>query len=133
MYAKLKTLDVAAAGVRNNTNKFIQPFDDNTKIKPSDCPKYSHCFANICPLDSDMLCRLHLKGEAVCFYLHEYVKKGGKARLGGYISEKHLEAIEKCYPKIINRFGDIKRRLKRSVKSGCKIGKRPGKRIKAAA
>jgi len=62
-------------------------------IAPDFCPKYEKCSANICPLDRDWKLRSHLKGEPTCFYLREYVKQGGIARLRGCIPKEMLEQI----------------------------------------
>ena len=39
-----------------------------------ECPRFDKCNAPICPLDPDVLDRVHAKGEAVCHYLRLYVK-----------------------------------------------------------
>ena len=130
---KPAALSIGQTGFDHETDSKFNIDYNYHEITLEQCPRFHKCSAPICPLDTNWEQRIYLRGESVCFYLHEYVKNGGKARLGGHISEKHLEAIEKCYPKIINRFGDIKRRLKRSAKSGYRIGKQPRKRIDKAA
>ncbi len=90
-------------------------------MTPETCPKYDKCSANICPLDRDWKQRTHLKGEPVCFYLREYVKSGGKARLRGYIPREMVNRIAVALPEIKARYADIKRRLNRSAQNSPKI------------
>lgn len=87
----------------------------------TDCPKFERCNAPICPLDDDWKIRGHGKGEPVCFYLREYVKQGGKARIQGYIPKEMFQRIGQVLPEIISQHGDIKRRLFRAKNSGSKI------------
>jgi len=98
-------------------------------ITPGFCPKYKKCSANICPLDHDWQLRTHLKGEPVCFYLREYVKQGGIARLRGCIPREMFEQIALNLPDIRSRHGDINRRLENAAKTGSKIDalKKPGR------
>ena len=90
-------------------------------IAPDSCPKYEKCSANICPLDPDWQLRTHLNSEPVCFYLREYVKQGGIARLRGCIPREMLEQIAEVLPEIKSRYGTIKRRLESAAKTGSKI------------
>jgi len=98
-------------------------------ITPDSCPKYEKCSANICPLDRDWKLRNHLNGEPTCFYLREYVKRGGIARLRGCIPKEMLEQIAEVLPEIKSRYGNIKRRLESAAKTGSKIDalKKPGR------
>ncbi len=93
--------------------------------KPDDCQKYDKCSAPICPLDPDMLTRTHLKGERVCFYLTEYVKPVGKAKLRGSLPRKFFEAIVNACPKIIARYRPIRNRLKEAKKRGSRLVNNP--------
>lgn len=92
----------------------------------SDCPKFSHCSAPICPLDSEWASRTYLKGEPVCFYMLEYVKPGSRARFQGSTAEQMYDAISNALPRIIARYAPLKRALTRTKKTGPRIGKRPG-------
>ena len=90
-------------------------------ITPSSCSKYKKCSANICPLDHDWQLRTHMKGEAICFYLREYVKQGGIARLRRIVPKEMIEQIAEVLPEINSRRAIIKRSLKRAAKTGSKI------------
>jgi len=90
-------------------------------MSPEDCPKFNKCSVNICPLDPDWHLRVHLQGESICFYLREYVKVGGKARIEGYVPEEMLKQIELRLPEIKSRYVDISVRLDRAEQSGSKI------------
>ena len=96
-------------------------------ITPDACPKYEKCSANICPLDRDWQLRTHMNSEPVCFYMREFVKQGGTARLRGYISKEMLEQIAEVLPEIKSRYINISCRLESAAKTGSKIDalKRP--------
>ncbi len=97
-----------------------------TDPTPVVCPKWNGCNAPICPLDPEMHLRSHCKDEPVCFYLREYVKPGGKGRIGSGLTGKHAEAIAEAYPIVIARWSDVRRQLERSAKTGPRLGKKPG-------
>ena len=90
-------------------------------IVPDSCPKYEKCSANICSLDHDWKLRTHMSSEPVCFYLREYVKQGGIARLRGCIPREMFKQAAEVLPEIKSRYGTIKRRLERAAKTGSKI------------
>jgi hypothetical protein len=90
-------------------------------LTPETCPKFNKCSANICPLDPDWRLRSHIQGEPICFYLREYVKEGGIARIRGYIPEEMFKKIELGVPEIKSQYVDISARLERSALSGSKI------------
>ncbi len=92
----------------------------------SDCPKFSHCSAPICPLDPEWTNRTYLKGEPVCFYMLEYVKPGSRARFQGSTAEQIYDAISDVLPSMIARYAPLKRALMRAKKTGSRIGKQPG-------
>lgn len=97
-----------------------------SQFVPSDCPKFSHCSAPICPLDPEWASRTYLKGEPVCFYMLEYVKPGSRARFQGSTAEQMYDAISNVLPRMIVRYAPLKRALMRTKKTGSRIGKRPG-------
>ncbi len=97
-------------------------------IEPPDCPRFNRCGANVCPLDDDWSLRTHLKGECVCFYLTEAVKPGGAARLRGITPRELAEKVLAALPRIIARYGPIRRALARSAKTGPRLGRRVGQR-----
>ena len=98
-------------------------------ITPDSCPKYEKCSANICPLDPNWKLRAHMNSEPVCFYLREYVKQSGIARLRGCIPKEMFKQIAEVLPEIKSRYGTIKRRLESAAKTGSKIDalKKPGR------
>jgi len=99
-------------------------------MKACDCPKFDKCNAPVCPLSD--IATAHLRGEPICFYLREYVKQGGKARLRGYVSGKMLDRLDVVLPEILARHGDIRRRLNISAQTGSKINALRGSRRAAA-
>jgi len=68
-------------------------------ITPDSCPKYEKCSANICPLDPNWKLRAHMNSEPVCFYLREYVKQGGIARLRGVHTEGNVQTDSRSPPR----------------------------------
>ena len=70
----------------------------------------------------------HLKGEAICFWLTEAVKPGGAARLRGITARELAEKVLEVLPRIIARYGPIRRALARSAKTGPRLGRRVGLR-----
>jgi hypothetical protein len=89
------------------------------------CPKFNKCSANICPLDPDMLDRVHLPGERVCIYLTEYAKPHARTNLRGSLPDKQFEIITEAYPKIIDRYSSIKKRLSDASKKGSRMVRPP--------
>lgn len=87
-------------------------------ITSHDCPKFDRCSAGVCPLDKTA--GSHLTGEPVCFYLREFVKDGGEARLRRSLPGVMVDEIANELPAIISRYGDIKRKLERAAKTGSK-------------
>lgn len=93
-----------------------------------DCPKWLRCGAPICPLDEKCLSRVHIAGEKICFYLHEYSKPHAREKLRGCIAEEHYKVIEEAYPQIIDRYAPIKRALQRSANTPSRLGRKPGRK-----
>lgn len=84
-----------------------------------ECPKYQSCNAPICPLDSNVLKRKYLKGEAVCFFVSEYVKDGSIDKFSKYgaIGEYLFEVIHSLIEPMKCTYGTLKKRLERSSKT----------------
>ena len=102
-------------------------------ITPHSCIRFDKCNAPVCPLDTKWIERVHLCGEPICLYLREHIKPGGRAILGGYIPQELIELIERELPNIIDRHGDIRRRMRRTASTPSKLGRRPGERNAVAA
>ena len=95
-------------------------------LQPHDCPKFQRCNAPICPIDVNV--GTHLRGEAICFYLREFVKKGARARFrvvphGATLYRRMSEA----YP-LVSAYGDIRIRLQRARNSVPRLGLKVGKK-----
>ena len=86
------------------------------KITPSDCPKYDPCNAPICPLDSQMLERVHLWGEPTCFYLRLFAKQGLQGLFSTSVPRQVAKRVAKAYPIVIDRYEPIKKQLARAAK-----------------
>ncbi|QWD91776.1 hypothetical protein [Polynucleobacter sp. MWH-Braz-FAM2G] len=57
----------------------------------NECPKFDKCHASACPLHKPLSQQVHLKGEAVCFYLTEAQKIDSKAVFDGSgLGELHM-------------------------------------------
>jgi len=90
-------------------------------VTPERCPRFDKCSAPICPFDTAWKTRTHVKGEATCGLLMESVKLGGEARLKGYLPAEQVEVVLRLRPDICARWGDVKRRLAQSAKTGSKL------------
>jgi len=88
-------------------------------MKMTDCPKFEKCNAPVCPLHDGHT--THLKGEPVCFYLREYVKQGGKAKLRGVLPGEMVDRLGKVLPEVVARHSDINKQLKQSALTGSKM------------
>lgn len=64
------------------------PVGDLIQSHPDQCPKYQSCNANICPLDTECLHRVHLPGETVCYFLLEAQKVNAKHHFQGCMELK---------------------------------------------
>lgn len=105
----------------------------NRTTKSEYCPKFSKCCAPICPIDTNWKLRTHLRDEPVCFYLREYVKVGLRLKLRGVLTTQTYHRLTSAYHGIVSSFYDIKKQLKRSAKTGSRLGSLPGNNTKAAA
>jgi len=83
----------------------------------ADCPKYSACSANVCPLDDDRHLRSHLNGERVCFYLTEAVKDRAPANFAGVRLSALYKVVLPRIPDIISRHRIIARAMLSAAKS----------------
>ena len=95
-----------------------------------DCPKFQHCNAPICPLDPDIMKRAYLRGEEICFFMHEYVKPGSYDRFKARHSEEIHEAIQTVLPSVLSRHGYIKNRLERASETPSRMDRRVGEKKK---
>jgi hypothetical protein len=90
---------------------------------PETCPRFHTCSAAICPLSLDE--GIHLKDEAVCFYL----RQSGKAGAGAYFAGKPDEeptyrACKLALPVVTAKYPDIARHVQRASRTPIK-GSRP--------
>ena len=82
-----------------------------------ECPRFDDCGAPICPLDPDVLDRVHAKGEAVCHYLRLYVKNALWGLKPGSLPANLPIRVAEVYPQLIARYGPLKDALLRAAKS----------------
>ena len=80
-------------------------------MKQNDCPKFSRCAANICPIDSNWSSRNHVKGEAICPFILDAAKtRTGRKKtgsvwgIGGDPVGRHLKGILSRYAPIKKAF-----------------------------
>ena len=79
-----------------------------------DCPKWDSCNAPLCPIDPDISKRVYLRGEAFCFYMHEYVKPDSYERFKVSHREEIYNAIAEVLKEVLFTYGYIKKRLERA-------------------
>ena len=82
-----------------------------------ECPRFDRCNAPICPLDPDVLDRVHAKGEAVCHYLRLYVKNALWGLKTGSVPANLTIRIAAAYSRLTARYGPLKDALERAAKS----------------
>lgn len=89
------------------------------------CPRFSRCRANICPLDPDHLRKPHIHGEAICAFLREAAKNGGRLPDCMNVPGEVVEAIDGAYDAIKETFSSIRLGLNRAAKLPSKLGRLP--------
>ena len=82
-----------------------------------ECPRFDGCGAPICPLDPDVLDRVSVKGDSVCYYLRLYVKNALWGLKTGSVPAKLPIRVAEVYPQLIARYGPLKYALERAAKS----------------
>jgi len=99
-----------------------------------DCPRYERCNAPICPLDVNWRRSAHLSVERVCFWLCEWSKSGGEARVRALLPTDVAGAVEGAHEAITQAslplprgHGVIRRALAAAATSGSRL--EAGKRL----
>ena len=83
----------------------------------STCPRFNGCNAPICPLDPDVLDRVHVKGDPVCHYLRLYAKNGFCGLKPGSLPANLPIRVAEVYPRLVARYAPLKKALLRAAKS----------------
>ena len=92
-------------------------------MKMQTCPKFHHCSAPVCPLDSKWKKRKHLKDERVCFYLCEVQKQYSQAIFRGRGLEELYQLMVEVTPDISRRWEPIKKALKKATKTESRMNR----------
>lgn len=79
-----------------------------------DCPRWGSCNAPLCPLDPGISQRKYLRGEAICFYMHEYVKPDSSNRFKTCHRVEIYKSISNVIEEVLSTYGYIKKRLERA-------------------
>lgn len=88
-------------------------------MRPSDCPKFSHCSAPVCPLDFGHLGTAHIAGERVCFFL----LAAAKADLPPALAVHPTLVEARCHVSAITAtFPAIRRVLRRAARTPLRQG-----------
>ena len=82
-----------------------------------ECPRFEGCNAPICPLDPDVLDRVHVKGDPVCYYLRLYVKNALWGLKPGSLPANLPIRVAELYPVLFFRYAPLKAALLRAAKS----------------
>jgi len=82
-----------------------------------ECPRFEGCNAPICPLDSDVLDRVHVKGGPACYYLRLYVKNALWGLKPGSLPANLPIRVAELYPVLFFRYAPLKAALLRAAKS----------------
>jgi hypothetical protein len=90
------------------------------------CPKFQHCNAPVCPLDSDWQKRKHINGDRVCFFLMEAQKLNAKAvfevRSLGYL----YQLMVTYTPEITGKYNVIKTAIEKAKTSSSRMARKIG-------
>ncbi len=90
-------------------------------MRPNDCLKWEPCNAPDCPFDPDRLKCRHLKGEAVCLWLRERAKHGGKASIATALPSMQAEAVEVAYRQLSAASTVLAGELEKALRYGSKL------------
>ena len=82
-----------------------------------ECPRFEGCNAPICPLDPDVLDRVHVKGDPACYYLRLYVKNALWGLKPGSLPANLPIRVAELYPVLFFRYAPLKAALLRAAKS----------------
>ena len=82
-----------------------------------ECPRFGECCAPVCPLDPDVLDRVHIKGAPVCHYLRLYAKNGFCGLKPGSLPANLPIRVAEVYPRLVARYAPLKKALLRAAKS----------------
>ena len=105
------------------SDRFIAGSSDSFNVTASrlmladSCPKFAKCRAAYCPAIGGT----HLKGEPICHYLLESVKRGGAARLRGCVPSELAEVVINEGVLLIASAGPIGKALRRAAVSSSRI------------
>ena len=88
--------------------------NDKTVIEMAHCPRFDHCCAPICPIDTDWRKRVHRKDEPVCAYLRRYAKDPLWGQKQGVVPTELWLKVAEVYPQVIARYAPLKKTLKRA-------------------
>jgi hypothetical protein len=87
------------------------------------CPKWENCSAPICPLDPDVLKRVMINDDPVCFYLSEAVKPAAEAVFKRRGREELFVVVSKHVQPLSARWGRIRHALERAKTSGSRLAR----------
>ena len=82
-----------------------------------ECPRFEECNAPICPLDPDVLDRVYIKGDPVCYYLRLYAKDALWGLKTGSLPANLPIRVAELYPLLCFRYAPLKAALLRAAKS----------------
>ena len=78
------------------------------------CSQYSSCNASLCPLDKNLSIRTYKRGEAICFYMLEYVKPNSYYRFMACHRQEIYKVISQVIKEVLSTHSYIKSRLERA-------------------
>ena len=100
----------------------------------TDCPKFGHCRAPLCPLDRDVFQRVYLPNEPVCFFMLEAVKTGAERRFRrGRCEETLWGVIQTTLPPLLLRYAVLRKPLNRAKKTAPRMDRIIRKGVRHAA
>ena len=111
------SMDIKPTGINPADQSVPEPEDLSGGTQAmKECPRFDGCCAPLCPLDPDVLDRVHIKGDPICHYLRLYVKRALWGLKTGSIPANLEIRIAGAYSRLTTRYGPLKRTLERAAK-----------------
>lgn len=120
-----KCAPTAAKQERAYQNEQADCIPVHQEQQPQDCKHFQKCSAPICPLDKDWHRRSYFDGEPVCYLLSEWPKEATRPFLIRAIGGEMAQTLAEVYPKVIEVYGPLKKRLERASRTPSRL-KFPG-------
>jgi hypothetical protein len=108
--------------IQVQNQKSVVPEGVPERVDPRLCPRFEKCSIPLCPLDPDWDLRYHGKGDKVCRWLTEAVKRDGLKVLAKHLPVNAIKQIGRVWPRMQVMHVSIRRALEKASKTPSKMG-----------